>query len=203
MTYTRPELDWVEAEWAYHLHGRSAFLSREDFSQLQVWDGDGVPADLIVGAMEAYFTRRAARPRPRSFIALSHLVRDVAKAMKARAALVRAGEAPLAAGWDAVKEPLGADPRARAAFEAWQALRLSAPGPDSPGFLDHFDAERQAQRVLLGLAEGHLGPRREALEQELRQRLSESKVAEGSLVWNRAWAHHWARLVAEAWGIPT
>ena len=39
MPFTREELDWMEAEWAFHLHGRSAFMSREDFLQLQVWAG--------------------------------------------------------------------------------------------------------------------------------------------------------------------
>ncbi|HWQ10839.1 MAG TPA: hypothetical protein VN436_17080, partial [Holophaga sp.] len=66
MTYTREELDWIEAEWAYHLHGRSAFLSREDFAQLLVWGEGGVAAELIVNAMEAYFERRAKRPKPRT-----------------------------------------------------------------------------------------------------------------------------------------
>jgi len=76
MLYTREELDWMEAEWAFHLHGRSAFMSREDFLQLQVWAGEGVPADAIVNAMETYFTRRAKRAKARSFVALDHLAKD-------------------------------------------------------------------------------------------------------------------------------
>ena len=71
MTYTREELDWIEAEWAYHLHGRSAFLSREDFVQLMEWNGQGVAADAIVNAMESYFERRAKRAKPRTFVGLS------------------------------------------------------------------------------------------------------------------------------------
>jgi hypothetical protein len=27
-------------------------------------------------------------------------------------------------------------------------------------------------------------------------------MKEGSLVWKRAWNHHWARLVAAAWDLP-
>ncbi len=27
-------------------------------------------------------------------------------------------------------------------------------------------------------------------------------MKEGSLVWKRAWNHHWARLVASAWNLP-
>lgn len=200
MAYSREELDWVEAEWAFHLHGRSAFLSREDFSQLQAWDGEGVPAQVIVNAMEAYFARRAKRPRPRGFSALAHLERDVAKAMKLREAMRRA-EPQAVEGWDRVREPLGSDPRARLAFEAWRRLQASAPLPDSPGYLEHFDAERQAHRGLVALAEAALGERAESLRADLAARLAEAGIPEGTLVWKRAWEHHWSRLVCEAWGI--
>jgi hypothetical protein len=202
MPFTREELDWIEAEWAYHLHGRSAFLSREDFLQVQAWEGEGATADGIVGAMEAYFTRRAARPGARTFVAMSHLSRDVAKAVKLRKALLRL-DAPAGdpGAWEGVKEPLRSDPRARAAFEAWDALKASAPAPDSPGFLDHFDRERAAFRELIALAEARLGPRREPMAAALAARLKESKLLEGTLVWKRAWDHHWARAVSEAWGL--
>ena len=50
-----------------------------------------MPADAIVNAMEAYFTRRAKRAKARAFVALSHLAKDVAKAVKLRSALERAG----------------------------------------------------------------------------------------------------------------
>jgi len=204
MTYSREELDWVEAEWAFHLHGRSAFLSREDFAQLQAWDGEGVPAEALIGAMEAYFERRAKRAKPRSFVALSHLERDVAKAMKLRQALRRAEpEAAVdLAEWNSVQEPLVSDPRARAAFEAWRRLQASVPTPDHPGYLEHFDAERQAYRALVALAESALGGRAEVLREELSARLREAKIGEGTLVWKRAWEHHWSRLVCEHWGIP-
>ncbi len=203
MAYTREELDWVEAEWAFHLHGRSAFLSREDFAQLQAWGSEGVPAEAVIGAMEAYFARRAKRASARGFVALSHLERDVLKAVKLHEALRRAEpEALPVAGWDKVKEPLRSDPKARLAFDVWQRLRASAPSPESPGYLEHFDAERQGHRALLVLAEAALGPKAQGMQRELTSRLLESGIQEGTLVWRRAWEHHWGRLVGEAWGIP-
>jgi hypothetical protein len=204
MSYTREELDWIEAEWAYHLHGRSAFLSREDFNQLLQWDGQGTPADAIVSAMETYFERRAKRAKPRTYVGLAHLDKDLAKVMKLREALHRAeAETPALEGWDAVQEPLRSDPRARAAFDAWRRLQANAPLPDSPGFLDHFDAERKAQAELVRQADAALGPRREPLAASLEERLRESRLQEGTFVWKRAWEHHWSRLVCEAWGIPS
>lgn len=204
MAYTREELDWMEGEWAFHLHGRSAFMSREDFLQLQLWAGEGIPADAIVNAMDAYFQRREKRAAARGFVALAHLARDVAKAAKLRSALDRAGAAPeaKAGAWDAVKQPLRADPRCRSLFEAWKRLQASAPPPDAPGFLDHFDAERKALRDLVAQAELRLGPEAGPLREALRARLIESRLAEGTLVWRRAWDHHWMRAVCENWGIP-
>ena len=201
--YTREELDWVEGEWAFHLHGRSAFMSREDFLQLQLWSGAGVPAEAIVSAMEAYFERRAKRAPARTFVALAHLEKDVAKAVKLQTALKKAGAQSVdASGWERVKEPLRSDPRMKGLFEAWKRIQAAAPAPDSPGFLDHFDAQRRAFRELAAQAEGRLGPAAEPLRQALSERLLESKLAEGTLVWTRAWDHHWARIVCETWNIP-
>jgi hypothetical protein len=203
MPYTREELDWVEGEWAFHLHGRSAFMSREDFAQLQVWAGEGVPAEAIVAAMEAYFERRQKRAGARTFVALEHLAKDVAKAVKLRAALQRAGSEPAASGdWDRVKQPLRADPKARLLFEAWQRARAAAPAPDAPGFLEHFDEQNRLLRELLALAEARLGDEAEPLRQALAGRLTESKLEPGTLVWKRAWSHHWGRILGETWGIP-
>lgn len=201
MVYTREELDWVEAEWAFHLHGRQAFLSREDFQQLQLWDKAGVPAEAVVNAMEAYFERRAKREKPRAFVALKHLEKDVAKAMQLREALGRAGEALAVPGWEKVAEPLASDPRARAAFEAWKRLEAAAPLPDSPGYLEHFDEMRKAFRAFVALAQEALGPRAEGLGAALRERLLEARLTEGTVVWTRAWDHHWARTVCEAWHV--
>jgi len=203
MPYTREELDWMEGEWAFHLHGRSAFMSREDFQQLQAWAGEGVPADAIVGAMEVYFARRDKRAQAHGFVALAHLAKDVVKAVKLRSALEKAGAASGSdAGWTSVKEPLRSDPRGRLLFGAWKRLQAGAPPPDSPGFLDHFDAERKAFRELVALAEQRLGLDAEPLRAALVARLTEAKLAAGTLVWKRAWDHHWSRVVCETWGIP-
>jgi hypothetical protein len=202
VAYTREELDWMEGEWAFHLHGRSAFMSREDFLQLQAWAGEGVPADAIVGAMDVYFQRREKRAKGRGFVALNHLAKDVLKAVQVRTALDRAGAPAVAGAWDAVKEPLRSDFRSRLLYEDWKRLQKSAPAPDAPGFLDHFDAERKAFRELVAQAELRLGPAAEALRAELAARLTEANLAEGTLVWRRAWEHHWSRAVCDAWGIP-
>lgn len=204
VSYTREELDWIEAEWAFHLHGRSAFLSREDFATLQKWDAAGLPADTLVGCMGAYFERRAKSARPRAFVALAHLDKDVAKALKLRETLARAGvEAPKVQGWEKIKEPLRSDPKAKAAFEAWGRLKVSAPGPDAPGYLDHFDAQQKAHHELVALAEEKLEPGLKAtLAQDLETRLKEAQIQPGSIVWKRAWEHHWRLAVCEAWGLP-
>jgi len=202
MPYSREEKDWIEAEWAFHLHGRSAFLSHEDFSQLLAWEASGIPADAVVGAMETYFARRAKRPRARGFVALSHLEKDVAKAVTLREVLKRAEPVTVdLAGWESVKEPLHSEPRARVAWEAWRGWQANPPSPDSPGFLDHHDGERKAFRALVEVAEGALGPQAEGLRQELKQRLEASKLLEGTPVWRLAWEHHWSRVVCQAWGI--
>jgi hypothetical protein len=122
--------------------------------------------------------------------------------MKLREALRRAeAEAPRLESWDGVEEPFRSDPKARSAFEAWRRLQACTPLPDSPGFLDHFDAERKALAELVKLAEAALGPRSAALAEGLRQRLREAQLQEDSFVWKRAWEHHWVRLVCEAWGL--
>jgi len=203
MGYSRDDWDWLEAEWAFHLHGRSAFLSREDFATLQAWEGEGVPPDAVVAAMEAYFERRAKRPRPRAFVTVAHVDKDVAKVMKLRAALAKAGDAPPAGGWEQVKEPLRSDASVRAAFEAWRLAQAALPLPDSAGFLEAFDAERAAFAALLAKAETALGIEAEPMRAGLRERLLDAKIAEDGLVWKRAWSHHWGKLVAEAWGLPS
>jgi hypothetical protein len=203
MGYSRADWDWLEAEWAFQLHGRSAFLSREDFAQLQAWEGEGVPAEAVVAAMEAYFARRAKRARPRSFIATSHLAKDVVKVVKLRTAMARAGDAPVAGGWDKVKEPLRSDPEARVTFEAWRRAQAALPMPDSAGFLEAFDAERAAFGALLVKAEAALGSQVEPMRTELKTRLLDAHIPEDGLVWRRAWAHHWGKMVAEAWGLPS
>src|SRR5512133_1457004 len=203
MTYSREEKDWLEREWAFRAWGRAGLLSTDDYRQVLAWEADGVPMDLVVSALNAFFDRREKREKPRTFVALKHLDRNVAKAVKLREAVLRAGpDLDAGRGWTQVKAPLKDDPAAKAAFEAWQRLRAQTPSPESAGYLAHHDQEREARTALLTLAEAALGPNAEALRAELRQRLEASEMKEGSLVWKRAWNHHWARLVAAAWNLP-
>ena len=203
MPYTREEKDWLEREWAFRAWGRAGLLSTEDYQQVLAWEAAGVPMELVVSALNAFFDRRDKREKPRTFVALKHFDRDVAKAVKLREALLRAGpELEVGKGWEQVQAPLREDPAARAAFEAWQRLRASAPSPEAAGYLAHHDQEREARIALLALAEAALGPGAETLRAELRQRLVASDMKEGSLVWKRAWNHHWARLVAHSWSLP-
>jgi len=203
MPYTREEKDWLEREWAFRAWGRAGLLSTEDYRQVLAWESAGVPMELVVSALNAFFDRRDKREKPRTFVALKHFDRDVAKAVKLREALLRAGpELEVGKGWEQVQAPLREDPTARAAFEAWQRLRASAPSPEAAGYLAHHDQEREARTALLALAEAALGPGAETLRAELRQRLVASDMKEDGLVWKRAWNHHWARLVAHSWGLP-
>jgi uncharacterized protein (DUF2267 family) len=202
LNYTREERDWIEAEWAFHLHGRMAFLSREDYAQLLAWEAESIPPEIIVASMEAFFQRRAQRARTRSFVALSHLEKDVAKVLKTHKSMAKAGPAAaLPDGWEQVKEPLHGDPRARAAYAEWKILAIRSISPDSPSFLEHHDAERKAFRSLISMAEAALGTRSTVLQAELRQRMLESKLPEGTAVWRLAWEHHWSRVVCGEWGI--
>ena len=203
MAYSREEKDWLEREWAFRAWGRAGLLSSEDYRQVLAWEAEGVPMDLVVSALNTFFDRRDKRAKPRTFVALKHLDRDVAKAVKLRQAVLRAGPAlDTGRDWARVKSPLGQDPAARAAFEAWQRLRKSAPSPESAGFLAHHDQEREARSALLALGESALGPEADTLRTSLRERLLAADMKEGSLVWTRAWNHHWARLIAQAWDLP-
>jgi hypothetical protein len=203
MPYSREEKDWLEREWAFRAWGRAGLLSTEDYQQVLAWEAQDLPLELVVAALNAFFDRREKREKPRTFVALKHLDRDVAKAVKLREALLRAGpELDTGKDWGLVKAPLRDDPAAKAAFEVWQRLRASAPSPESAGYLAHHDQEREARATLLALAEAALGPEAEALRVELRQRLEAADMKEGGLVWKRAWSHHWVRLVAAAWALP-
>ncbi len=203
MPYTVEEKDWLEREWAFRAWGRAGLLSTDDYRQVLVWEAGGVPMDLVVSALNIFFDRREKRDKPRTFVALKHLDREVAKAVKLREALLRAGPG-LDSGkeWAQVKVPLRDDPAAKAAFETWQRLRASAPSPEAAGYLAHHDQDREARAALLELAEAALGPAAGLLRAELHQRLEAADMKEGSLVWKRAWNHHYARLVATAWALP-
>ena len=203
MPYSREEKDWLEREWAFRAWGRAGLLSTDDYRQVLAWEADSVPMEQVVAALNAFFDRREKREKPRTFVALKHLDRDVAKAVKLREALLRAGpELDAGKGWEQVKVPLRDDPAAKAAYEAWQRLRAVAPSPESASYLTHHDQEREARAALLALAEAAMGSTAETLRADLRQRLEAADMKEGSLVWKRAWNHHWARLVAAAWALP-
>jgi hypothetical protein len=203
MEYSQEEWSWVEAEWAFHCHGRTAFISPEDFRQAQAWALEGLPAEALVAAMGSFFERRAKRPRPRAFVAISHLKKDVEKAMAFRWALARAGGAAEAdfPAWDSVLSPLKSDPRAKVLFEAWMRLKDGAPSPESPGYLDHLDSERRARAAFVEMAAEALGPSRTALEAGLAERLRSVEIKEGTMVWKRAWEHHFSKDVCVAWGL--
>ena len=203
MPYTVEEKDWLEREWAFRAWGRAGLLSTDDYRQVLAWEAGGVPMDLVVSALNAFFDRREKREKPRTFVALKHLDRDVAKAVKLREALLRAGpELDSGKDWVQVKIPLRDDPAAKAAFDTWQRLRATAPPPESAGYLAHHDQAREARAALLALAEAALGPAAGRLRAELHHRLEAADMKEGSLVWKRAWNHHWTRLVAAAWALP-
>jgi hypothetical protein len=201
VAYTREELDWIEAEWAFHLHGRSAFLSREDFLQVTAWEGEAVPAEAVVAAMDTFFGRRAKRARPRAFVAMSHLAKDVAKAAQLRLALARGEETAPAGGKPRLDGRLAKDPKAVSLFEGWQRLRASTPAPDSPAYLDHFDALQAARQAFIAQAANHLGSEGDGLRLELSDRLQAAGIREESPVWKRAFGHHWGKMVLEAFGI--
>jgi len=203
MEYSSEEWSWIEAEWAFHCHGRAAFISPEDFRQAKAWAEEGIPAEVLVVAMGTFFERRAKRPRPRAFVALAHLGKDVAKAMSFRKALSRAGEALKIdfPDWDAVKEPLKSDPKARAAFEAWMRLKQDTFLPESPGYLEHLDSERKAYKVFIEIAAENLGPSRTVLEAELKEKLRAVDISEDSMVWKRAWDYHFSKDVCAAWDL--
>jgi hypothetical protein len=203
MEYSLEEWSWVEAEWAFHCHGRTAFISPEDFRQAKAWADEGIPAEAIVAAMDSFFERREKRPHPRAFVTLSHLKRDVAKAMSLRMALNRAGEPPKARfpAWDSVRGALKSDPKAKAAFDAWMRIRGNAPSPESPSYFDHLDLERGARNCFVALAADALGPSLSALEANLAEKLRSADVKEGTAVWKRAWGHHFSKDVCAAWGL--
>lgn len=201
MAYTREELDWIEAEWAFHLHGRSAFLSREDFVEVTAWEAQGIPADAVVAAMDTYFGRRAKRSRPRAFVAMSHLTKDVAKAAQLRTALSRSEEGGPARVVRKLDGRLARDPKGQLLFEGWQRLRAATPAPDSPAYLDHFDALQAARQAFITQAATHLGSEGDGLRIELAERLQDAGIREGGPVWKRAFEHHWGKMVLEAFGI--
>ena len=81
MPYTSEEKDWLEREWAFRAWGRAGLLSTDDYRQVLTWEAEAVPMEVVVSALNAFFDRREKREKPRTFVALKHLDRDVAKAV--------------------------------------------------------------------------------------------------------------------------
>jgi hypothetical protein len=202
MSYTREELDWIENEWARNLHGRPTFISREDYHQLQAWSDAGVPASDVVDAITTYFQRRLQNSKGRSFVALSYLTNDVAKAVKLSSSINLNEILQENTLWNTVKEPVRSDSRCRFLFKIWRQTYIKVPSEDAPMFLDYFDAERKAFKELVACVEVHLGDRVELLKRELRIKMIEAEFVEGTINWHRAWEHNWMRVVCDFFGIP-
>lgn len=203
MAWSREDIEWLEREWAYRAYGRAGLMSPEDYQTWRAWEAGGIAVDLVVSALNAYFDRRDKRARPRTFVALKHLAKDVEKAVKLQDALRRAGPdlAP-SQGWEAVRAPLQADASAREAFEAWRRALAALPDPTDPQYLERHDAVRAALAELVARAEAALGAKAEPLRAELRERLRAAELQESSPVWTRAWKHHWAKAVLDHFRIP-
>lgn len=203
MTWSPEDVDWLEREWAYRAHGRAGFMSPEDFQAWRGWEAEGLSVDLVVGALNAYFDRRDKRARPRTFVALKHIAKDVEKASKLQEALRRAGPAlEPSADWDSVAPPLREDGQARSLFQAWRRASAALPEPTDPAYLERFDEVREALSRLAAQAERCLGHEAEELRGQLRQRLLDAELKEDGPLWARAWRHHWTKAVLGRFGIP-
>lgn len=202
MAWSRQDIEWLEREWAYRAFGRAGLMSPEDFQTWRAWEEAGVPVEVVVSALNAYFDRRAQRARPRTFVALKHVAKDVEKAMKLRESLRRAGPASAHLGWEGVVPPAQGDALCREAFEAWRRAKAAVPDPTDAQFLDRYDAERAAHGVLVAHAETLLGTAAASLREDLRRRLTEAQLQEQGPLWARAWKHHWSKVVLEHFHIP-
>lgn len=90
----------------------------------------------------------------------------------------------------------------RDAFTAWALAKGRLPLPNSAGYLEALDQERDAYSSLVQRAEKGLEPERTAaLQGEVRSRLLAAGIPEDGLVWRRAWAHHWGQAVTRIWGL--
>jgi hypothetical protein len=202
MPWSREDIEWLEREWAYRAFGRAGLMSPEDFQTWKGWESEAIPVDLVVSALNAYFDRREKRARPRTFVALKHIAKDVEKAVKLRESMRRAGPELVTEGWEAVAPELRSNEQVRGAFEAWRRARATLPDPTDPIYLDRFDEERQAHAALVAQVESALGAQADALREELRGRLVAAQLEEGGPLWVRAWKHHWAKAVLDHFHVP-
>ena len=52
LMYSREELDQIEAEWAFRVHGRTGFLGVKDFKALKSCHALGVSADQVIASLQ-------------------------------------------------------------------------------------------------------------------------------------------------------
>ena len=50
--YSKEELDQIEAEWAFQLNGRMAFLGVDDFRALKLCHSFGIPAGQVIASLQ-------------------------------------------------------------------------------------------------------------------------------------------------------
>ena len=139
----------------------------------------------------AYLVGVLKNPDPR-------LLRDGLERYSAFARL-KQDEGP--AGWGNVIEPLKSDLKAFAAYKLYEHHKATAPTLESPGFLDHYCQGNALFADLITLAEAKMGHKAGPLREGLTTKLLDRKIQPDSLVWNRAWASHWHRIVLEFWRI--
>ena len=120
---------------------------------------------------------------------------------KGKEAALAAKKAGGGSAWDQASAEFRAVPGSKEALDSYLVLRASFPSPESTGYLTHHGMEREARAAMLAKAEIGLGHKAETLRGGLNQRLIAADMEASSLVWKRAWNHHWARLVAVEAGL--
>lgn len=197
MFYTQNEIDLIEEKWAFHLYGRSAFMSRDDFLQLQDWAKMGIPAEVIVNAISAYFRRRSQRNKKTSFVKLNYLSNDVDQEMKKHLTIFK--EKSIVDNnnkdWDLVNKPARFDSHLKFLYEKFKNIQAVKPPLDAPDFLDYFTLEQQAAKDLVKYAERYVKPELELLKQSLYKRLLAANIPEDTIIWDRAWEQHWMHTI--------
>ena len=69
-------------------------------------------------------------------------------------------------------------------------------------YLDAMDELKKLESALFGVAVAKLSDSmRVSIERRLREKLQSAGVSDGSAIWERAWKHHLAIAVFEAWGL--
>ena len=104
--------------------------------------------------------------------------------------------------WNAVKEPLRSDLLAMTAFSSYMLQKGDIPAPSHSAYLDAMDELKKLESALFGVAVSKLSDSmRVSIERRLREKLQSAGIPDGSAIWERAWKHHLAIAVFEAWGL--